>query len=224
MPYLARTHQLKQSLLYHIFNRGNARNEIFHDREDYEYWIVLLDRYSIAHDIWIYHWVIMPNHYHLLIEIGEPEKISSVMAGIGRSYVYYYHRKYKTSGHLWEGRFKSQPIQKEMYLLACGRYIERTPVKAKLVKLAEGYRYSSARYYVYGMDDRVTREDPLFGTFGKGLSEQREGYKQFLETFDSEDAVLFENLEDPQGSKEFLNRLVKENGLFLPRRQGRPRK
>lgn len=224
MPYIARTHQLKQSLLYHIYNRGNAREQIFYDTEDYRYFIVLIAKYSIAYDIQVYHWVIMPNHYHMIIEIKEPEKISSIMAGIGRSYVHYYHKKYKSSGHLWEGRFKSQPIQKEMYLLTCGRYIERNPVKAGLVKIAEEYRYSSACYYVHGKDDSITIEDPIFSTFGKEVIDRRGGYKRFLETFDSEEERLFENLEEPQGSKEFVNRLVKEKGLFLPMRQGRPRK
>ncbi|MCK5493305.1 MAG: hypothetical protein KAJ14_09360 [Candidatus Omnitrophica bacterium] len=61
----------------------------------------------------VYHWLIMSNHYQL----DEPERISSVMARIGRSYACYHHRKYKSAGYLWQGRFKSQPIQKELYLI-----------------------------------------------------------------------------------------------------------
>jgi len=160
MPYLARTHQLNKSLLYHIFNRSNSRVEIFHDIEDYQYFIGLLVDYSENHKFSIYHWVLMPNHYHLLLEIDEPERISSVMAGLARSYVYYHHKKHQSSGHLWQGRFKSQAIQKEFYLLSCGRYIERNPVKASMVDIAERYPYSSAAYYVFGNDDGLTVEDP----------------------------------------------------------------
>ncbi len=224
MPYLARAYQLSQSLIYHIFNRGNAREEIFHNKEDYQYFLNLLSNYAKNNNFRIYHWVLMPNHYHLLIEIDKPERISSLMAGIARSYVHYHHKKYGSSGHLWQGRFKSQPIQKELYLLACGRYIERNPVKSNIVSIVEDYPYSSAAYYTAGKEDGLTEEDPLFPTFGIELNQRREKYKEFLKKLNSEEEQLFENLESPRGSKEFLKYLVKENGLFLPRKKGRPRK
>lgn len=225
MPYLARAHQLGQSLLYHIFNRGNERREIFHDIEDYRYFIDLLSRYSKEHKFSIYHWVIMSNHYHLLLEIEKPERLSSIMSGLARSYVYHLQKRYQFSGHLWQSRFKSQPIQKEMYLLSCGRYIERNPVKANIIDFAEDYPYSSAAYYVFGKEDRLTIEDPLFADiFGVQLEQRRAKYKEFLRDFDVKEEGLFENLEFPQGSKGFLKRLIKEKGLFLPRRQGRAMK
>ncbi len=130
MPSSARKHQLTNSLLYHVFNRGNARSEIFHHKNDYLHFIKILSRYSQEYTLRIYHWVLMPNHYHLLLELDEPKKLSSIMAGVARSYVHYHHKTYKSSGHLWQDRFKSQPVEKERYLLACGRYIERNPVKA----------------------------------------------------------------------------------------------
>ncbi|MDP1854153.1 MAG: transposase [Candidatus Omnitrophota bacterium] len=150
MPYTARSHQLKQSLIYHIFNRGINREKIFLDEEDYSYFIKLLREYSQRASLSIYHWVLMPNHYHIVTAIEEPEKISSVMAGLGRSYACYHHRKHKTAGYLWQGRFKSQPIQKELYLMACGRYVERNPVKAGIIEAAWEYPYSSARFYASG--------------------------------------------------------------------------
>lgn len=217
MPYLSRTHQLGNSLLYHLFNRGNFRLEIFHDREDYQYFITLLSKYSKEHNFFLYHWVLMPNHYHLLLEIEEPEKLSSVMSGLARAYVYYYHKKYQSSGHLWQGRFKSQAVEKDLYLLSCGRYIERNPVQAKMTEFAQDYPYSSAGYYVSGKDDGLTKEDPLFvDRFGS-----RAKYREFLMAFAPEEERPFENLELPQGSREFLKRLIKDKGLFLPRRRGR---
>lgn len=223
MPYVARTHQLSQSLLYHIYNRGINREKIFHNTEDYKYFIHLLAKYSNEYCFKVYHWVIMPNHYHMLIEFEEPERISSVMSGIARSYACYHHREYKTAGYLWQGRFKSQPIQKELYLLACGRYIERNPVKASMVVQAWEYEYSSARYYVYGFKDGLTTESPLLETFASTLENRQEYYKEYLKSFKPEEDSYFENLELPQGSKEFLKRLFKEKGHFFPRRQGRIR-
>lgn len=224
MPYTARTHQLSQSLLYHIYNRANGKSEIFHDAEDYQCFMGLLTAYSKDHNISIYHWVIMPNHYHLLLEIGEPEKISSVMSGLARSYTYRHHRKYHSAGYLWQGRFKSQPIDKETYLLSCGRYIERNPVRAKMVDFAEDYPYSSAAFYVFSKDDGLTTKDPVFDTFGDEPNKQRQSYKEYLKDFNSEDEQLFENIEHPAGPDEFLKRLIRGKGLFLPRRKGRARK
>ncbi len=224
MPYLARTHQLKSSLLYHIFGRGNDRKEIFLDAEDYHYFINLLIDYSKKHSFCVYHWVLMPNHYHLLLEIGLPEKISSIMSGLARSYVYHHHKKYQTSGHLWQGRFKSQPIQKEMYMLSCGRYIERNPVKAGIITLAEDYPYSSAAYYVFGKKDGLTVESPLFADiFGVQKEQRRNKYKEFLRAFNPQEEEWFENLESPQGSEEFIKRLTRDRGLLLPKRRGRVR-
>lgn len=220
MPYLSRKHQLGNSLVYHLFNRGNFRLEIFHDSEDYQYFVKLLSNYSKEHNFSLYHWVLMPNHYHLLLEIEEPEKLSSVMSGLARAYVYYHHKKYQLSGHLWQGRFKSQAVEKDLYLLACGRYIERNPVQAKMAEAAEDYPYSSAGYYVFGKDDGLTKKNPLFAdSFGS-----RDKYREFLMAFAPEEERPFESLEFPQGSKEFLKRLVKDKGLFLPRRRGRIRK
>ena len=110
-------------MIYHIINRGNRRDDIFHMPKDYDYFMGLLADYSDRFEAWVYHWVIMPNHYHILLEIKDPEKLSKMLAGLARSYVYHYQRNYNIGGHIWQGRFKSQPIEKEKYLLACGRYI-----------------------------------------------------------------------------------------------------
>jgi len=222
MPFLARRHQLAGSLLYHVFNRGNAKREIFHTRQDYQRFISTLSSYSDDNGFSIYHWVLMPNHYHLLLELDEPERLSSIMAGIDRSYVHYHHRTYESAGHLWQDRFKSQAIQKEKYLLSCARYIERNPVKANIVTYPEDYPYSSAAHYVFGKEDRLTDEDPLFQSFGSQLNERREVYKEFISTPCQEEQVLFDSLESPRGSKQFMNRLIRKRGLFLPRRMGRP--
>lgn len=223
MPSTARTHQLQQSLIYHIFNRGHNRSIVFQTSDDFKYFIDLLTDYSRASNMQIHHWVVMSNHYHLAVEFAVPAKVSSIMAGIARSYVYYHHRTYKTAGCIWQGRFKSQPIQKELYLNACGRYIERNPVKAGMVEVAWEYPYSSAAYYALGKQDCVTVQSPLFEGFGIGEESRRQKYQEFLFDFDSEEDTLFDNMEYSRGSAEFRRRIIKENGRYIPRRQGRIR-
>ena len=112
--------------------------------------------------------------YHFVIELQEPEQISKVMAGLGRAYTHYFHKRYETVGYLWQGRFKMQAIQKEKYLLACGRYIERNPVRAKMVKFAEEYSFSSAQYYCLAKKDGLTTEDPELKNFGADKRKRRE--------------------------------------------------
>ena len=121
---------------------------------------------------------------------------------------------------MWGGRFKSQPIQKELYLSACGRYIERNPVKANMIGLAWEYSYSSASYYVTGKSDDLTSESPLFSDFGDSIEERRSKYKDYLTAFNTEEESFFENLVLPQGNKEFIKRLHKENGHYFPRNEG----
>ena len=222
MPSCARKHQLTNSLIYHVFNRSNARVAIFTVKEDYLHFMRLLAQYSRKFNLKIYHWVIMSNHYHLLLELDEPEAISRVISGLARAYTHYYHRTYLTCGALWQGRFKLQPVQKERYLLACGRYIERNPVRANIVTQAHEYPYSSAGFYYFGKQDGITVEDPTFTEFGIDITQRQIAYRKFLSNFDSEEENSFSNLENPQGDKEFIKRLIREGSRYVPRRRGRP--
>ncbi|NQU99108.1 MAG: transposase [Parcubacteria group bacterium] len=223
MPYYARKHQLEGNLLYHVLNRANARSKIFHDSIDYDYFIATVLKYSKEKEISIYHYCIMPNHYHLLLEIKEPEFLSSAIAGINKSYSVYYHKKFKTSGYLWQGRFKSKPIQKDRHILACGRYIERNPVVSGMVYNAEDYPYSSARYYVKGVSDVLICENPLYKNFGNDIEERGPIYKKFLLSFDKKGTESYNNFNIPSGDALFISKLQKQQGRYLPRRQGRIR-
>ena len=224
MPYYARRHQLEGNLVYHVLNRGNRRLEIFHEEEDYLYFKGIILRYVTNNGLAIYHYCIMFNHYHLEVELMDPERISSIMAGINRAYTHYYHKKYKTSGYLWQGRFKSKPIQKNSYLLSCGRYIESNPVRAKMVKKAQDYPYSSARYYVLGSSDEIITEDPLYEEFGLTAEEKRYNYDKFLSGFKEDKKEVskeFSDFTEPLGNKDFKKKLCKKEGRWYPRRQGR---
>jgi len=223
MPYYARKHQLESSLTYHVLNRSNSRVPIFIDAEDFEYFKDVLARYKARYGFRLYHWVIMSNHYHLLLEIQDPRLISKIMAGINKAYSYYYHKINETSGYLWQGRFKMQPVQKEDYMIACGRYIEQNSLKAGIVKNAEDYPHSSARHYCLGSEDGITDDDVWYLELGHNEKERQKAYQDFLKDFDKEDEVYFEQMEKPVGYQAFLDRLVKEKGRFIPRRKGRVR-
>ena len=219
MPSFARKHQLQASLIYHVMNRGNARQDLFHEPLDYQYFKQVLSKYAATNNLNLYHWALMTNHYHLCLEAPHPEALSKIMAGLQRSYVHYHHRKYHSAGFLFQGRFRSQPIQKERYLLACGRYIEQNPVKAGLTSRAEEYEQSSARFYTAGVADGVTVMSPLYETFGRTPAERRTAYRDFLEQ-STEEHRLFESATASLGDDEFLGRLVRKRGRLVGRRRG----
>ncbi|MCK9595217.1 MAG: transposase [Candidatus Omnitrophica bacterium] len=224
MPAYARKHQLSNAVIYHVFNRSLNKKVIFGAPNDYFHFRRLLRDYCRKFKLSLYHWAIMPTHYHLLLEIDNPAQISRFMAGLNRAYTHYHHKVYSSSGFLWGGRFKSQAIQKERYLVACGRYIERNPVRAEFVNNAQDYLHSSAGFYCTGAADELTTEDTFYTELGNDPETKRIAYTEFLRDFNADEEELFANLEDPLGDINFITRLRKQNGRFMPRNEGRPQK
>lgn len=111
--------------IYHVTNRGNNRDRVFREEEDFRKYLEILARYKSKEGFLLYHWVLMNNHVHLLLGIPEKGSLARVMQCINLAYTLWFNRKYRRVGHLWQGRFKSFPVENDMYLLACGRYIER---------------------------------------------------------------------------------------------------
>ena len=207
------------SLVYHVYNRSNGRVPVFKQEQDFRYFISLIGKH--CDELKVYHWAIMSNHYHLAVEFTVPERMSRIMSSIQRAYTHYHHSTYRKNGYSWQGRFKSQPIQKETYLITCGRYIERNPVNAGIIATAEEYAYSSAACYCRGAIDDITEQDPYYADFGLNDQERREKYREFLRSFSEEEEASYERMVYPQGNKEFVRRLRMLNGRLTSRRRGR---
>ena len=127
---------------YHIVNRGVEQRVVYKEHEDYEHFLNILCTACQLYDVQLHGYVLMSNHYHLLIET-KTENLSRFMKHINASYAIYFNKKYKRSGHLWQGRFKSWYVTDEAYLYALIGYIENNPLKAKMVKCLGDYLYSS---------------------------------------------------------------------------------
>ncbi len=223
MPGYPRKHQLSGELVYHVWNRANRRLDIFHDHEDHVIFAELLKRYANETEARIYHYCVMTSHFHLLLEILEPERLSSMMAGIQRLYTMHYHKRYGTSGYLWQGRFGAKPIQKDVNLQRCGSYIELNPVRAGIVEAAEDYKYSSARYYVLKEENQIVTEDPLYVSFGETDEKRQSSYRDFLYNISKESVSEGILTDKPMGDDDFKCRLMKSNGRWFPRRKGKKR-
>ena len=132
--------------IYHVMLRGINRQRIFEDDEDRERFLEILKKAREKDGFDLIAWCLMPNHVHLLIHENEV-KLETIFRRIGASYVYWYNGKYERTGHLFQDRFKSEPVEDDAYFLSVIRYIHRDPVKAGLCEKPEEYAYSSLKNY-----------------------------------------------------------------------------
>jgi putative transposase len=147
MPRTAR--QAAGNICYHVINRGNARATIFHKEGDYDAFIQILAE-SLEHvPMRILSYCLMPNHFHLVVWPREDGHLSTWMQRVTTAHVRRYHQHYHTggTGHIWQGRFKSFPIQEDAHLLAVYRYVERNPLRASLCETAQTWRWSSLQFH-----------------------------------------------------------------------------
>jgi len=128
--------------IYHINHRGNHQEYIYLHDEDRKLFLDLLET-TIQRMNWICHaYCLMGNHYHLLLEIPDGV-LSRGMAWLNGVYTQKFNRKYSMTGHLFQGRFKSKPIEDNMQFLTAARYIVRNPVDAGIVESADQWTWSS---------------------------------------------------------------------------------
>lgn len=138
---------LSENGTYHVMMRGNEKKNLFRNQEDKQRFIETLFTKKVETGFSVYAYCLMDNHVHLLVREG-PEGLATMMKRINGSYAYYFNQKYHRVGHLFQDRFKSEPIGDDRHLLAVIRYIHNNPVKAGLVKKPEQYRWSSYASYL----------------------------------------------------------------------------
>ena len=133
------------NVCYHVLNRGNARGTVFHKDGDYLAFLKLLKEASDRISMRLLSFCLMPNHFHLVLWPRNDGDLSRWMQWLTTSHVRRYHRHYDSSGHVWQGRFKSFPVQSDQHLLTVMRYVERNPVRAKYipVRKAQNWKWSS---------------------------------------------------------------------------------
>lgn len=165
---------------YHVISRGNNKSSIFHGTEDYKKYLSVLDKAKEVYGFSLYHYVLMPNHVHLLIRPNESD-LSVFMHVIQMSYAKYYCKKYGFVGHVWQGRFKSLSIENDSYLFACGNYIEMNPVRARLTVSPKAWAWSSYHVYAFGAGNPRVDADPLFETLAKNEEDRHGLYRELLD-------------------------------------------
>lgn len=137
------------SNIYHVMLRGINKSRIFHDAEDNRKFIKVLKECQEISEFKLYAYCLMGNHVHLLLQVCK-EPLEQVMKRIGTRFVIRYNNKYSRTGHLFQDRYKSEPVDDERYFFTVLRYILYNPVKAGICARAEEYTWSSATDYFRG--------------------------------------------------------------------------
>jgi putative transposase len=130
----------------HVLSRGNNRATVFHSTAEYRDFIALLDEARQHHDVGVFAFCIMPNHFHLVVHVEHQQKLSAMMQWWLTSHVRRYHPRHESSGHVWQGRFKSFPIQEDEHLLTVLRYVLLNPCRAQLVPTPWHWSWSSLQF------------------------------------------------------------------------------
>jgi putative transposase len=227
---MARTSRIVvPSVPHHVVQRGNDRQLVFRDEEDYQRFYGWLREASRQFKVAIHAYVFMGNHFHLLATPTDVSGLARMMQWIGRFYVPYFNRKYDRTGTLWQGRFRTALIESEAYFLACSRYIEMNPVRAGLADKPDDYRWSSYAHHVGDKADALIADHPIYWALGNTPFEREAIYKQFMAQVASREEIdgLRESVKKGWvlGSEQFKNRLEKsENRSLRPGKRGRPAK
>jgi len=127
---------------YHVISRGVEKRDVFLDEQDYNYFLDILLEIFKKYSVTLHSFTLMSNHYHLLLQTHE-HNISDVMRRVNSLYSIYFNKKYERVGHLWQGRFSSYYLYDDMHFWIVAKYIERNPIKAKMVKNVSEYKYQS---------------------------------------------------------------------------------
>jgi putative transposase len=166
---------------YHVILRGINRQDIFYEDNDYLHLLETIDKMKSDHQFEVYGYCLMTNHVHLLVR-ENTDSISRIMSRIGTSYASWYNRKYGRSGHVFQGRYGSECVESDDYLLTVIRYIHNNPVKAGIAQDPEKYQWSSIHAY-YGYEDNLcglTKTDFILGILDPNPKKAIQAFREFM--------------------------------------------
>lgn len=221
MPRLART--VFSRVPHHLTQRGNRREDVFFTDDDRKAYLKWLGEYAKKHKVEILAYCLMTNHIHLVAVPAAEEGLHGMLKPLHMRYAQRVNRSRGWTGHLWQGRFFSSALDED-YLWAAVRYIERNPVRAKMVRRAENYRWSSAKAHCGLQTDPVLTKSVYwrqqFGSIGDWSGWLAEGDEP------EELGILRRNVNKnlPCGSVSFIRKLEKRAERALQYRpRGRPK-
>jgi len=166
----------------HVIHRGNNRQDCFYKDQDRDFYLFHLGRQLARARCALHAYCLMTNHVHLLLTARSVDGCALLMKHVSQLHTQYVNKTYGRSGSLWEGRFRSCLVQSEEYLLACYRYIELNPVRAKLVREPRDYQWSSFRGHALGEYDPLVRDHEAYLALGLDPQERQAAYRALFDT------------------------------------------
>jgi putative transposase len=185
---------------YHIYNRGNNRQDIFFERENYLFFLRRVHKYLVGNtqtsevsetsEVWttIIAYCLMPNHFHLLVYPHDDE-LSRCMQRFSISYTKAMNKRYDRVGSLFQGQFQAVLVDRNEYLLHLSRYFHLNPVEAGLVKQPEDWEFSSYRDYIGLRQGTLPMPDIILSQFSTPKA-----YREFVESYKPSDRGIITHL------------------------------
>jgi len=210
-----------------VIQRGNNRQPIVYNDVDREVLLDALSDHARRHRVAINAYVLMDNHFHLLLTPETADGVPLMMQAVGRSYVRYFNDLHRRTGTLWEGRYKSTLIQTERYLLACMIYLDLNPLRAGVVSDPRQYAWSSHRHFIGQTQDRRVTPHPMYWSLGNTPFAREAAYTEMVRAgldAPSERAITNATLRGwALGDSHFLAELQKKTERRIaPAPRGRP--
>jgi REP element-mobilizing transposase RayT len=205
-----------EGALYHILSRGNEQGDIFYDTTDRKRFLDTIGELSERFAVHIYAYVLMNNHYHLLLKTRRAN-LSKAMQWFGTTYTRRFNNRHNRSGHLFQGRFKSIIVENDAYLMHLSCYIHRNPLRAGIVKRLADYRWSSYLAYGYGKSKPDWLSTKLILSQFAHEDAHRQ-YRKKVQKYSKEEKRLWEDFRHGLflGSKRFVTGLRKQHMAEKP--------
>jgi putative transposase len=216
-------------LVYHGLNRGNNRDRVFFDDADFRQFLAALAQTKERYPFRLYAFCLMSNHFHLVVEPADGQEISRVLQSVTVAHTWHFHKAHGSSGHVWQGRFKSPLVASDEHLLTVMRYVEANPLRAGLVTDLADYPWSSYAAHALGQEMPLVDEAPVWASLGPTEGARQAHWRKRLHTplSEKELAALRRSVISgrPYGTARWVAQTAARIGFNLgPRPRGRPRK
>jgi len=215
---------------HHIIQRGHNRAAVFVQEHDYLFYLENLSEWKNRLGCRVYSYCLMTNHIHLVVDPGaNPANLGLLMKRLAGRQTRRVNTLEKRSGSLWEGRYKSSPIETERYLLACCRYVELNPVRAQMVAEPGQYRWSSYRAKVGEQKNEWLDQDPCYLALGDTDADRQQRYRTWISSGNQNPELALIRQAVQRGQLTGGERFLAETEARIDRRigasgRGRPQK
>ena len=214
-------------LPHHVIQRGHNGQAIFSCQADYQLLLKLLLEYARQFGVALHAYVLLPNHFHLLLTPATAKGLPHMLQALGRRYVRYFNDAQGRSGTLWDGRYRCTVLQPDLYLLPCMAYMDLNPVRAGLAANAAEYPWSSHGHYIGSRVDPLVTPHAQFWGLGNTPFAREAAYAELAQmgpTSLQQDALTDATLKGwALGEAEFVHNLQKDTPRRLTKgRAGRP--